>query len=91
MPTKGERIIAIMQEERGRTMAALDALDWPETSVQDVVALWGEVQQAINAYVGREDRAIDARVVPTLLRLAADETERITARLLGEGLAPRVG
>lgn len=73
--------IAVQRVEREATMVRIVALPLPEKAKGDVYGLWQAVQEAVNAYVRKEDRWIDERVLPATLRLMADEHERIVARV----------
>lgn len=86
MATKGERIRAIMAEERQTTMRRVEG----EPHADDIMGIWLATQDAINAYVQREDRTLPVAVTLAALRVQADEIERINARLVVEGLAPEV-
>jgi hypothetical protein len=71
----------IMRAEREATMRTIERLPLSEEARADIYGLWQAVQEAINAYARREDRWIDEQVVPTTLRLMADEHERVLRRL----------
>jgi hypothetical protein len=86
--TPGQRIRQIQSEERERTVDAIAALDADEQVREDIARVFAVVQQAVNAFVGAEDRILDARIVPTALGLTIDELERVYKRLSDEGLTP---
>lgn len=65
----------IARRERARTMAEIEAQ--PKELQSDLMALWQAIQEAVNAYIAREGRTLDERVVRTVLRLQADEIDRI--------------
>lgn len=75
--------IPIQRAEREATVHAVHDLPFSKQARIDVLCLFGVILEAVNYHVHSEDRSIDERVLPTVLRLMADEHERV-ARRLGE-------
>jgi len=75
----GGQYRAICEAERYRTAAQI--AKQPEELKKDCFSLFVAIQSAVNDYVNREDKYIHETVTPFVLRLAADEIERITQRL----------
>lgn len=80
----------ILREERERSLAALERLSLSGQARDDVIALAASIQIAVNHLTQRLGRAIDPRVGPAAMRLMADEIDRVNARLIEDGLAPRL-
>lgn len=86
MTTWNERIQQIMREEREASMTAMESIEFPNEAKWDLPEFWVAVQTAINEHVQKLGRTLDGRIVPTVLRMMADEHERVWKRLLDEGL-----
>lgn len=71
-----------MAEERQRSSLLVQRQPYSK----DIMALWGVVTTAVNAYVAQVDRTIHGDVLPMTLRLMADEHVRCQARLEQAGL-----
>jgi hypothetical protein len=83
-----ERIHQIMAEERAKTLSYIERLDYPAEIKPDIHAAFAAVQDACNAWIAKEDRTIDQRVIPMALALMHEELENIYKRLQSEGIAP---
>lgn len=84
--TPGQRINHIMHEEREATADRVAALPLTQSQQDDVARVYMAIQRAVNQWVQAEDRTMDARIIPAALTLAADEIQRVYARLASEGL-----
>lgn len=82
MSTSGKKYQAICEAERYRTMAEINKL--PEGQREDAIKLFIAIQEALNGYVREIDREINYRTPPAVFRLAADELDRIAARMQAE-------
>jgi hypothetical protein len=83
-----ERIHQIMSEERAATLSYIERLDYPGEIKPDIRAAFAAVQDAVNAWIAKEDHVMDQRVIPMALALMHEELERIYKRLQSEGIAP---
>ncbi len=75
----GAKYQAICEAERYRTMSQIEKQ--PEEIKKDCRGLFMVIQNAVNDYVRKNDTFIHETITPFVLRLAADELERITQRL----------
>lgn len=77
----------IMREERAVTLDKVQRLPYPQVVKDDVLGLCVRILDAVNGLVADLDREIHEGVVPTALRIMADEQERLLARFQEQGLA----
>jgi len=83
---RNKEIREIQREERDRTLAEIQHLPLPEQARADVLAVCATTQEALDDLVQHMDHPIDQRVVPTAMRIAADEFERLHKRFQQTGL-----
>jgi hypothetical protein len=83
--TRGQQLRQICVEERELTVKKLcDAL--PEPLLDDAASLMVALIDANNQWINEQDRTIDHRILPAVLRMLADENDRIYPRLEAAGL-----
>lgn len=83
--TNGQRILAIMEEERHRSLYQVTQ-DVPEEWHHESLLLYKRIQDAFNTTVQEKDGALPTGLCPALLRIIADEMDRVGGRLADEGL-----
>jgi len=84
MANYGEKINEIMKDEREKTVKIIEQL--PAELHNDAFAIFCEIQNAINNWIGQQDRAIDGRLLHAITGIMSDEANRIFNRLNDAGL-----
>jgi hypothetical protein len=82
--TKGKRIREIMEEERHHAMRQINNL--PAETWEPALTVYAQIQTAVNAVVQERDGALPIGLCPAVMRIAADEMDRIGSRMADEGL-----